>query len=65
LFEGEAEGQITEALSGKAGFGYDPIFMPDGYEITFAEMDAALKNSMSHRGRAVRKLIAYIVALAS
>jgi len=63
LFEGEAEGQITEALSGKAGFGYDPIFMPDGYEITFAEMDAALKNSMSHRGRAVKKLIAYIVAL--
>jgi XTP/dITP diphosphohydrolase len=65
LFEGEVEGQITKALSGKAGFGYDPIFMPDGYEITFAEMDAALKNSMSHRGRAVRKLIAYIVALVS
>ncbi len=60
LFEGEVAGKITEALSGKAGFGYDPIFMPDGYEITFAEMDAELKNSMSHRGRAVRDLIRFL-----
>lgn len=60
LFEGEVAGKITEALSGKAGFGYDPIFMPEGYEITFAEMDAELKNSMSHRGRAVRNLIRFL-----
>lgn len=60
LFEGEVAGKITEALSGKAGFGYDPIFMPEGYEITFAEMDAELKNSLSHRGRAVRDLIRFL-----
>ncbi len=60
LFEGEVAGKITEALSGKAGFGYDPIFMPDGYNITFAEMDAELKNSMSHRGRAVRKILRFL-----
>jgi XTP/dITP diphosphohydrolase len=60
LFEGEVAGEITETLTGKAGFGYDPIFMPDGYEITFAEMDAELKNSMSHRGRAVKNLIRFL-----
>ena len=63
LFEGEVQGVITEVLSGTAGFGYDPIFMPVGYEITFAEMDAELKNSMSHRGRAVRELLDFLMTL--
>lgn len=52
---GRCDGVITEARRGHRGFGYDPIFLPDGYEETFAEMSAALKNSISHRGRALRK----------
>ena len=61
LFEGIVEGRIAEERSGTKGFGYDPIFIPDGYDCSFAEMDAALKNSMSHRGRAMQKLIAFLL----
>jgi XTP/dITP diphosphohydrolase len=43
---------------GDAGFGYDPIFVPDGYELTFAQMDMAMKNECSHRGRAIVALVA-------
>jgi XTP/dITP diphosphohydrolase len=56
LFEGIVRGQITEHRSGIGGFGYDPIFQPEGYQQTFAEMDRAAKNAISHRGRAIRKL---------
>lgn len=55
-FLGECVGTIREERSGKEGFGYDPIFEPEGFDITFAEMDMAQKNEISHRGRAVKKL---------
>jgi XTP/dITP diphosphohydrolase len=60
FFEGSVEGTIRRELSGTAGFGYDPIFQPDGYNITFAEMSLAQKNSISHRARAVDKLLAFL-----
>ena len=59
-FEGIVEGQILTEEHGEAGFGYDPIFMPDGYNLSFAQMGAADKNRISHRGRAVEKLIEYL-----
>jgi XTP/dITP diphosphohydrolase len=60
IFEGAVEGQITQQPGGTAGFGYDPIFMPDGYNVTFAEMTLAEKNKISHRARAVEKLSAFL-----
>jgi len=57
LFEGVVEGWITESASGVKGFGYDPVFRPHGYEHTFAEMDLALKNQISHRAKAVEQLV--------
>lgn len=60
LFEGIVEGKITEARSGADGFGYDPIFQPDGYEITFAEMGMDQKNEISHRGRAFAKMTKFL-----
>lgn len=59
LMNGVVEGVITEKPSGENGFGYDPIFRPEGYEVTFAEMGADEKNKISHRGRAVSKLLDY------
>lgn len=56
FFEGIVEGHITTARSGADGFGYDPIFMPEGCDKTFAEMTAVEKNAISHRGRAVTEL---------
>ncbi|MCF0244828.1 MAG: non-canonical purine NTP diphosphatase [Bacteroidaceae bacterium] len=56
LFEGIVEGQITTERSGAEGFGYDPIFQPDGYDKTFAELGNDIKNTISHRARAVEKL---------
>jgi XTP/dITP diphosphohydrolase len=60
LFEGVAEGNITEQQSGSEGFGYDPIFVPEGYAQTFAELDSAEKNAISHRGKAVEKLAQFL-----
>lgn len=59
-FEGIAKGQITTKLSGHEGFGYDPIFTPEGHERTFAEMSTEEKNKISHRGLAVAKLSAFL-----
>lgn len=61
FFEGRVDGEIMRKPSGSEGFGYDPIFRPDGYSATFAEMDASEKNSISHRGRAMAKLIEYLM----
>jgi XTP/dITP diphosphohydrolase len=55
--EGTVEGVIAESESGGEGFGYDPLFIPDGYTHTFAEMTAEQKNAISHRGRAVANLV--------
>ncbi|MGV3686517.1 MAG: RdgB/HAM1 family non-canonical purine NTP pyrophosphatase [Daejeonella sp.] len=63
LFEGSIEGRITETISGTRSFGYDPIFIPSGYDITFAEMDAAEKNRISHRAIAVHKMIGFLRTL--
>lgn len=55
-FEGIVNGHITTERSGEAGFGYDPVFVPEGEELTFAEMSAEAKNAISHRGRAITRL---------
>lgn len=62
-FTGICEGEITKIKSGKAGFGYDPIFKPTGFHQTFAEMDLSLKNNIGHRGKAIQRLIAYLNGL--
>lgn len=64
FFEGSVDGEITLERSGNHGFGYDPIFRPEGREETFAQLTEQEKNSMSHRGRAVQKLVRYLQALA-
>ncbi len=59
-FEGVCDGRILDHEVGTGGFGYDPLFIPDGYEQTFAEMPASTKNGISHRGRALRKFVAFL-----
>jgi XTP/dITP diphosphohydrolase len=59
-FEGRVDGQITEEIIGKKGFGYDPVFVPNGYNKTFAEMPAEIKNSISHRKRALEAMLGYL-----
>ncbi|MBW6482164.1 MAG: non-canonical purine NTP diphosphatase [Vicingaceae bacterium] len=59
-FEGIIEGEITEDKSGLEGFGYDPIFKPKGYGKTFSEMSMTEKNNISHRGKAINKLIKHL-----
>lgn len=61
-FEGTAEGHIALAPRGDKGFGYDPVFIPTGSSLTFAEMEADAKNAISHRGNAVRHLIDYLAS---
>ena len=58
--EGTVKGQIIEEKRGEAGFGYDPIFQPEGYELTFAELGHDVKNKISHRARAVSALCDYL-----
>jgi XTP/dITP diphosphohydrolase len=60
IFEGEISGKILTEQRGTDGFGYDPVFVPNGYETTFAELPAMLKNQMSHRADAVDKLLAFL-----
>lgn len=60
LFEGIVNGTITNSFSGTEGFGYDPVFMPDGQNRTFAEMPLSEKNKISHRGLAVAKLVNFL-----
>ena len=60
LFEGIVNGEIMHERSGVEGFGYDPVFRPDGYDQTFAEMSAEQKNHISHRGRATAKLAEFL-----
>ena len=62
LFEGIVNGEILTGKHGHEGFGYDPIFRPDGYAESFAEMPLHAKNEISHRGRAVRKLYEFLNA---
>ena len=62
-FEGIVNGEITREKSGAEGFGYDPIFRPDGYDKTFAELGADIKNQISHRARATQKLAEYLKTL--
>ena len=60
LFEGEVKGNIEKRKRGEEGFGYDPIFTPDGYDKTFAELSIETKNTISHRALAVAKLIDFL-----
>lgn len=60
LFEGRVEGAIATEPHGEGGFGYDPLFVPEGSQLTFAEMSSEAKNKISHRGRAVAKLVAFL-----
>ena len=62
IFEGIVRGIIATERMGEKGFGYDPIFIPEGYETSFAQMDAAAKNAISHRGRAIRALVDFLIA---
>jgi XTP/dITP diphosphohydrolase len=59
-FSGAVEGRLVEALHGTGGFGYDPLFIPSGYEQTFAELGDEVKNKLSHRSRALAQVISYL-----
>ena len=60
-FEGIVEGHIAREKSGVGGFGYDPIFIPDGYDKSFADLGSDIKNTISHRARAVKKLAEFLM----
>jgi len=60
LFDGIAKGEITNTRSGSSGFGYDPVFLPTGATQTFAEMSSEEKNRISHRGKAIEKLVEFL-----
>lgn len=60
LFEGVVEGEIMQKPAGNEGFGYDPVFRPAGYDITFAQMDLSMKNRISHRAQAVGRLVEFL-----
>lgn len=63
IFTGICEGEITDTKRGNKGFGYDPIFQPNGYTETFAEIDLDLKNKIGHRGKAVMELVGFLNTL--
>ena len=60
LFEGIVRGTIIEERRGEGGFGYDPIFVPEGYDLTFAQLSGEVKNRISHRAKAVELLATYL-----
>ena len=62
LFEGRVDGQIAKQKVGSNGFGYDPVFIPDGYDCSFAQMNRENKNKISHRGQAMLKFKQYLIA---
>lgn len=62
LFEGIVKGSLREEKSGEKGFGYDPIFQPTGYDVTFSEMSMEEKNTISHRGKAVKQLASFLLS---
>ena len=59
-FTGVVEGRLVDSLHGTAGFGYDPLFIPAGYDQTFAELGNEIKNTLSHRSRALEQVITYL-----
>ncbi len=59
-FEGVCEGRIIEEKRGEGGFGYDPVFIPDGYDMTFGELPLSIKNQISHRGKAVKNMVKFL-----
>ncbi|MBM1107560.1 non-canonical purine NTP diphosphatase [Aurantibacter crassamenti] len=63
FFKGKVEGSISKVKHGDGGFGYDPIFVPNDYDQTFAQLSIAIKNKISHRGKALQKLINYLKTL--
>jgi XTP/dITP diphosphohydrolase len=63
IFEGVMEGEIAGKRSGSEGFGYDPVFIPQGYSCTIAEISLDEKNTISHRGKAMRALAQYLNTL--
>ena len=60
FFDGIMEGSIAREKAGKGGFGYDPVFIPDGYDVTAAEITEEEKNAISHRGKALRAMAEYL-----
>ena len=64
MVKGVAQGSISRRMAGTGGFGYDPVFVPDGHTRTYAQMDVEEKNTMSHRGRAMAKFIEALPRLA-
>ncbi len=62
MFEGLVEGRIADRPRGSHGFGYDPIFIPNGFQRTFGELEPAEKNQLSHRARALEKLGAFLMS---
>ena len=60
IFEGVVRGTIIEERRGDGGFGYDPIFVPEGYDLTFAQLGSVVKNGISHRAKAVKQLAQYL-----
>ncbi len=63
LFEGVVRGSIIEERRGEGGFGYDPIFVPEGYDLTFAQLGSEVKNRISHRAKAVKQLADYLFTM--
>ena len=59
-FEGICKGEITQQRTGSGGFGYDPVFKPEGYQLTFAQMPLAEKNKIGHRGKATQLLLNFL-----
>ncbi|CUS77139.1 RdgB/HAM1 family non-canonical purine NTP pyrophosphatase [Candidatus Kryptobacter tengchongensis] len=63
IFEGETKGKVIFEPRGMGGFGYDPLFVPDGYELTYAEMPEDLKNKISHRSKAIQKFAEFLTLI--